>query len=160
MGMRRLLLMFVVVLVALFAVAAGVAWYLLENEDFLKAKLSAFVLEKTGRELAIEGKLRVDLGRATRVEAENIHFANAEWADEPEMARIGRLQLIVDVPSLFGKTPIIRLLAVEECSLDLLETATGAANGDVLADRPDEPRPAAKGGLQSFCWTPGFATAA
>jgi len=144
--MRRFLLMFLMVLIALFAVAAGVAWYLLENEDFLKARLSAFVLEQTGRELAVEGKLRVDLGRATRVEAENIHFANAEWADEPEMARIGRLQLIVDVPSLFGKTPIVRMLAVEECSLTLIEDEWGAANWDLLPARPEEPEPAPEDG--------------
>lgn len=145
--MRRFLLMFVLVLIALFAVTAGAAWYLLKNEDFLKSRLSAFVLEQTGRELAIDGILRVGLGRATSVEAENIRFANAEWADEPEMAQIGRLQLIVDVPSLFGKTPVIRLLAVESCSLNLVEREDGMANWDVLPASADPPEPPSGGGL-------------
>jgi len=141
MGMRRLLLIFVVVLVALLAVAAGVAWYLLENEDFLKAKLSAFVLEKTGRELAIDGALQVDLGRDTTVEAAGIRLANAASTDTPDMARIGHLKVTVDIPSLFGRTPMVRLLVVEDCSLDLVENESGEANWDLWPAAPAETKP-------------------
>jgi len=136
--MRRFLLKFVVVLVALFAVTAGLPWYLLENEDFLKSRLQAWVLDQTGRELTIDGALRVDLGRDTSVEAAGLRLANASWADAPDMARIGRLKVTVDVASLFGKPRVIRLLVFEDCSLDLVENDHGEANWDLWPEAPAE----------------------
>ena len=55
--MGRILLRLVLALVVLTAVTAGIAWYLLHDEDFLKARLSAFVLDRTGRELTVDVSL-------------------------------------------------------------------------------------------------------
>lgn len=145
--MRRILLALLALLLALAATAAGFVWYAAHSESFLKSRIHAFVLKKTGRELEIDGFLRLDLGRETSLEAEGIRFANADWADSPDMARIGHLQVIVDVPSLFGTTPIIRLIAVEDCFLTLAESEHGAANWDVLPGAADQPGPSAENGL-------------
>ena len=140
LNMRRILLALVALVVVLIAIAAGIAWYATQNESFLKSQIHALVLKKTGRELAIDGLLRLDLGRETSVEAEGIRFANAAWADNPEMARIGRLRVAVDVPSLFFETPIIRLLVVEDCALDLVKNGHGEANWDLWPQAPVETR--------------------
>lgn len=145
--MRRFLLIALSLLIVLFAVGAGAAWYLLNDEAFLKSRLSTFVLGQTGRELHIDGILRVDPGLATSVEAEGIRFANADWADEPDMARIGRLRVVIDIPSLFGKTPVIRLLDVADCSLTLVEREDGVANWDVLPESADSPKPPKSEGM-------------
>jgi uncharacterized protein involved in outer membrane biogenesis len=147
LNMRRILLALLALVVALIAIAAGFAWYATQNESFLKSQIHAFVLKQTGRELEIDGLLRLDLGRETTLEAEGIRFANAAWADNPEMARIGRLRVAIDVPSLFVETPIVRLLVVEDCSLDLVKNEHGEANWDLWPQAPVETRSPAESDL-------------
>jgi len=137
--MRRFLLISLSLLIALLAVGAGIGWYLLHDEAFLKSRLSAFVLEQTGRELTVDGPLTLTLGRATTVEAASIHFANASWAEEPEMAAVGRLRMVVDIPSLFGDKLVFPLLVVEDCSLSLVEQEDGRANWDILPESIEQP---------------------
>jgi hypothetical protein len=145
--MRRILLVVLVVLIVLVTITAGVAWYAVHDEAFLKSQLQALALKKTGRELRIDGPLRLGLGRKTTIEAEAVRFANAGWAEEPDMARIGRLRVVVDVPSLFGKTPIIELLAVDDCSLALVRREDGVANWVMLPPQADRPEPPTSTGM-------------
>jgi len=136
--MRRILLSMLVLLVTLVALTAGLAWYATHNEAFLKSQVEAFVLRKTGRELRIDGALRLALGRETTVEAEGIHFANASWADTSDMARIDRLRVDLDLPSLFNDAVVIPLLELEGCSLDLVKRDKGPANWDILPASAEE----------------------
>jgi hypothetical protein len=136
--MRRFLLISLSLLIALLAVGSGIGWYLLNDEAFLKSRLSAFVLKQTGRELTVDGPLTLTLGRATAVEAAGIHFANATWAEEPEMAAVGRLRMVVDIPSLFRDKPVFPLLVVEDCWLSLVEQEDGRANWDMLPESADQ----------------------
>jgi uncharacterized protein involved in outer membrane biogenesis len=139
---RRLLILLLALVVAAAATVA-IGWHLLQNEDFLKPRLAAFVLRETGRELAMDGPLRVHLGRETRIEASDLRLANAAWAEEPDMARIGRLVLALDTPSLFGETPVISLVSVEDCSLSLVEREDGTSNWEgLVAIAEEEPEAA------------------
>ena len=120
-------------------VATG--WYLAHNEAFLKARLSEFVLAKTGRELHVDGALLLDLGRETTIDAQGIRFQNAAWRDSPDMVSLGRLRVTVDVLSLFGDTPVIPSLLLEDCQIELVRNEVGVANWDVLpeAEAPTAP---------------------
>jgi len=140
--MRRFLLNKLMLLAVLVAVIIGAAWYLLQNEDFLKSQLSAYVLKKTGRELVVDGRLQLDLGRETIIEAQGIRFQNATWADSPEMLSLGRLRVALDVLSLLGDTPVIPSLLLEDCEIQLIENEVGAANWDVLPEAEAGPEPA------------------
>jgi uncharacterized protein involved in outer membrane biogenesis len=137
--MRRILLLPLFVLALVTAIGAGIAWYLLHDEDFLKARLSAFVLDRTGRELTVDGTLSLDLGRQTTIEARGVRFENAAWASPADMVSLGHVRVTIDVPSLFGEVPVIRSLLLEDCAVHLAENAEGAANWDVLAEASDEP---------------------
>jgi len=138
--MRRILLISFAILV-LFAVAgAGIAWYLLNDQDFLKARLSAAVLDQTGRDLVVDGPLRLDLGRQTTIEARGIRFSNADWADAADMVSLGRLRVTIDVPSLFDDVPVIPSLLLEDCDIRLEKNEAGEANWDVLPEARDEPK--------------------
>lgn len=147
--MRRILLISLAALVLVIVTGAGVGWYLLHDEDFLKARLHSFVMKRTGRNLEIEGPLEIALGRQATVEARAIRFQNATWAEPGDMVSLGHLQVTVDVPSLFGGPPVIRSLLLEDCDFRLQENEAGEANWDVLqkpAATPGE-RPAPSKGL-------------
>jgi uncharacterized protein involved in outer membrane biogenesis len=132
--MRRLLLISLTLLIVLVAVGAGIGWYLINDEAFLKSRLNAYVLKETGRQLSVDGPLRLIPGRETTVEAEGIRFANAVWADEPDMVRIGRLRVVIDMLSLFKDTIVIPVLSVEDCAVSLVEREKGPTNWDVLPE--------------------------
>ncbi len=147
--MRRIFLIVILALAVLLIVTAATAWFLLRNESFLKSQLGNIVLKQTGRELAVDGSLRLDLGRETTLEAHGIRFQNAEWAEKPDMVSLGRLLVTVDLPSLFDETPIIPHLAIEDCSIFLLKNGAGEANWDVLPEpeAKEEPPPPREGML-------------
>jgi len=147
--MRRFLLILLLSICVLASLVTGAAWYLLKDEAFLKQRLSAFVLQRTGRELALDGPLRLTLGRTTTFDARNIRLQNAAWAGEPDMASLGHLQLAVDIPSLLGDTPVLPLLLIEDCSISLSQNTDGTANWDLLpkSDEPAGPAPPSRNGL-------------
>ena len=139
--MRRYLLITVIALLLLITAVAGVGWYLLSNEVFLKSKLSSLTLRYTGRELTVEGPLQLSLGRETTLEAHEIHFANAAWADQPDMVAIGHLLISVDLPSLFGDKPIFPAFVLEDCNVLLTRNDSGEANWEMHPDTEPGPEP-------------------
>ncbi len=142
--MRRYFLITVTILLVLITATVGVGWYLLHDEAFLKSHLSTFTLRQTGRELTIEGPLRLSLGRETTLEARDIRFANASWADQPDMVAIGHLLITVDVPSLFSDKFIFPAFALDDCTIFLVKNDAGEANWDVLPETEPEPEPEKK----------------
>jgi uncharacterized protein involved in outer membrane biogenesis len=145
--MRRLILKILIVLIVLFAAILGIGWYLLEDEAFLKSQLSKLTLKYTGRELAINGPLLLDLGSEIRLEASDIHFANAEWAAHPDMASVGKLLISFEIASLFGPRYIFPDAAIDDCSVYLERNNDGVANwsmgpeGESQAEPEPEPEP-------------------
>jgi len=136
--MRRFLLIFLSLALALSALAVGVAWYLLHNETFLKSRLHSYILAQTGRELTVGQTLRLKIGRRLLVVAEDIRLQNAAWAGDPYMARIGHLRLVLDIPTLLADTTIVHSLRIEDCTIDLIETDAGATNWDDLMALGDD----------------------
>ena len=139
--MRRKILIAVLVLLVLFAVTVGVGWYLLQNESFLKSQLGSNSLKYTGRELTLNGPLKLSLGRVTTLEAHDIHFANANWADQPDMVAIGHLKISIELPSLFEDKPVFPDFVLEDCRVSLVRNTSGEANWDMLPDSGPKPEP-------------------
>jgi uncharacterized protein involved in outer membrane biogenesis len=132
--MRRFLLITFLTLTVLLIVTAGFGLYLVNDEEFLKSRLGSIALKYTGRELVIDGPLELSLGRETSLEANDIHFANAAWADEPDMVTIGHLKISVELSSLFSDRPVFPVFVLEECRVSLVKNDAGDANWDVLPD--------------------------
>ncbi|MCU0989123.1 MAG: AsmA family protein [Xanthomonadales bacterium] len=145
--MRRFLLLSLLSLIVLGAALLATGWYLLQDEDFLKARLHALVLQQTGRELAIDGPLRLDLGSESTIEARGIRLQNAAWADGDDMLAVGRLQFAVDLRSLFSDTPVIPSLQLEDCELLFARSADGASNWQLRADSAEAASDRAEPGL-------------
>jgi uncharacterized protein involved in outer membrane biogenesis len=148
--MRRALLISFLSLLVLGAALFVAGWYLLQDEDFLRARLHALVLKQTGRELAVDGPLRLDLGAESTVEARGIRLQNAAWADSGDMLSVGHLRLSVDLRSLFAGTPVIPSLLLEDCELLFAKAEDGASNWQLRPDSAEAAKDEAEPGLPAI----------
>lgn len=113
---------------------------LLWDWNWFKGPLERAVQARTGRVLQI-GNLDMDLGRTTTVRGDDIRFANASWAKQPQMASADRVELDIRIwPLLRGSVqmPEIRLSRPDV----LLQTAPRKGepgNWDFLGGGSGEP---------------------
>ncbi len=93
-------------------VAAIVVLILLWDWNWFKGPVERAVQARIGREFHIHGNFDVDLGSTTTLRGDSLTFANADWAEKPEMARADRAEVDIRVwPLLRGRfhLPEIRL---------------------------------------------------
>src|SRR3954452_1595097 len=93
-------------LVVLVVVILLVAPFLIPLDTY-KAKLVEQVKAATGRDLRIDGPVRLSIIPRLALGAEKIAFANAPGATSPEMARIAKLELVLRLwPLISGELAI------------------------------------------------------
>lgn len=113
--MRRFLKWLSGVLAALILLILLLA--LIFDWNWLRGPISRMVTDKTGRELAIHGDLKVNLGwPLTRIRAANVTFANPSWAKEKQMINVQEVEIRLDLPHLLKKElimPEVRLGGAE-----------------------------------------------
>lgn len=132
---------------ALLAVIAGLGVLatlvvgLVLKEGELRQALTDRAGAATGRDLSIEGDVTLDLLTWTpSIVAQEVTFGNPPWASRPEMARIGRLVLQVDLRAALRGTVRITGLSLEDVDLLLERDDGGRANWQLEA----APEPGAK----------------
>ena len=144
--MRRFLLITPLVLLVLVAVTVGVAYFLLKNEGFVKSQLNSQLLKYTGRELTVNGAAELQLGRVTRLEARDVHFQNADWSDEPNMASAGHLVVSIDLSTLFEDRIVFPEVVLDDCKVSVLRNDEDKLNWaigpeDAQEEPESEPEP-------------------
>src|SRR5580765_3202211 len=84
---------------SVFGIAAIALAIFIATLDQNKAKkyISAGVSKATGRQLSINGDLKLDLGWISRVSASEIQFQNAGWSKHPQMAEVGLFDVEIDL---------------------------------------------------------------
>src|SRR5258708_39139533 len=73
------------------------------DQNKAKEYISAGVTKATGRQLSINGDLKLDLGWISRVSVSKIKFENAGWSKHPQMAEIGNFDVQIDLWQLLTK---------------------------------------------------------
>jgi len=119
--------------VAIVVVGAAV---LIATLDQNKAKkyISASVSKATGRQLTINGDLKLDLGWISRVSANQIQFANADWSKQPQMAEIQDFEAEIDLWQLLTKFRlVIPAVTLSQPKLVLEKNSGGVANWEFRA---------------------------
>jgi hypothetical protein len=109
-------------------VVLAVTWLWTADLGVFKPQLERFITEKTGREFLIEGNFHVDLARHSSVIAEDVRFQNAGWADQEDMVTVGRVELRLDLWSLFDGPILIELIDVDGASVSLTNPEDGEPN--------------------------------
>ncbi|WP_115936042.1 AsmA family protein [Aestuariispira insulae] len=89
-------------LFVVFLAMAGIAVAVVLNLDYNEYRylVEAEVREATGRDLEIRGRMDVDLSLTPSIQLNDVHFANADWGSEKEMASLKRLDVKLDLMPL------------------------------------------------------------
>ena len=111
-----------VILLALIVLIALWDW------NWFKGPIERQVEARTGRTLSIKGDLDVDLGWTPVIRAGDVHFGNASWARQPEMASAAQLELSIDLRRLLRGEVRIPHLRLTEPQLDLEANPDGGGN--------------------------------
>lgn len=103
-------------------------WLVTADLGLFKPQVERFVTETAGRDFSIGGSFSVDIGRTSSVVAEQVRFQNADWADESDMATIGRVEIRVDFWSLFFGPVVVELIDIDDANIQLIRPDDGDPN--------------------------------
>ena len=146
--MKKLLVgLFGLVLVLAAAVLVGPSFV---DWNAYKAEIAAQAKAATGRDLVIEGDIRLDLLPAPALVAEDVRLANLAGASAPDMVRLKSLQVRLALGPLLTGTVQVETLKLIEPVIELETLADGRRNwvlgapGEAAA--PAAPTQAGEGG--------------
>jgi AsmA family protein len=115
------------------AIAAAIFFSTLDQNQ-AKKYISAGVSKATGRQLSINGDLKVDLGWISRVSASQIQFENAQWSKHPQMVEVGLVDVQIDLWQLLSEFRLVLpTVTISEPKVILEKNAEGSANWDFQA---------------------------
>ncbi len=132
---------------AVFLVALLITVLFLIPSDVYKTRLVAMVATKTGRTLVIDGPAHFTLFPGIGIDAEDVRFANAPWADKPDMSRAKHIRVSLQwLPLLHGELRINKFTLIHPI-LHLEVREDGIPNWDF--DPPEEATPSTSSAGQS-----------
>ena len=125
-------------------IVVALTWLWTADLGVFKPQVERLITEQTGRKFSIDGDFHVDLAHHSSVIAEDLHFQNADWADQADMITIGRIEVQLDLWSLFRGPIVIELIDVDDASISLVSLEDGDPNWVLPIEEqpsPDEPGP-------------------
>ncbi len=132
-------LVITLIVVAMLAIVLVAGGMLLPQSEWARGQLETRLSERLDGRAVSVGGLRVDWGFPLGIELEDVHVANADWAEEPTFFAAERVGLSLGVGALLrGKMDVSRL-ELEQPVVRLERRADGTNNWAVLkSDDPDD----------------------
>jgi uncharacterized protein involved in outer membrane biogenesis len=104
------------------------------DQKMAKKYISAGVSKATGRQLSINGDLKLDLGWISRLSASEIQFQNADWSKHPQMAEVGLFDVEIDLWQLIRHFRVVLpTVTISQPRVVLEKNAEGSANWEFRA---------------------------
>jgi AsmA protein len=120
-----------VLLIVLFIAIFGWNW--------LRGPIERMTLDKTGRELAIDGDLELKLGwPLPRIHARAVTFANPPWAKEKQMVAADAVEIVIDLPQLLLRNIVLPEVHLERPVVFLEQGTGGRKNWLLDVNQQDE----------------------
>lgn len=136
---KRVLIGIAGVLGVILALAAvGIAFL----PRWLRGSVERAAREATGRELTIGGPFELALSLTPTLTAGDVTLANASWGSKPYLFRAGRLEITVELSSLWAGPVRVRELAIDDVRVFLERDRDGKANWAFDVKPPPIPPPA------------------
>jgi len=104
-----------------------------------KDTIESQVTELTGRQLKIDGNLRIDWSLQPFIELEKVKFANASWGRQPQMLSVDLLQLEIYLRPLLDNVLHVEKILLEGVDLSVETNADGVNNWQLEKFSTDEP---------------------
>jgi uncharacterized protein involved in outer membrane biogenesis len=124
--LRIALLTFVAAVLLLVASAAALLAFL-NDADY--RRIATWLAEReTGRRVTIGWPFSFQLSLEPTLAASDVRVANAAWTSQPDLARIGHLEVQVALRPLLSGTLLIPHLALEDADFELERNADGMPN--------------------------------
>src|SRR5229473_693212 len=124
--MKKLLIAIAVVVVLVIAAALIIPFVI--PTDTYKQQLIARVKDATGRDLRVDGKMSFSLFPVVGLEANNVSFSNPPGAASKDMAKLGKLQVALQVLPLLHRDIEIKRLVLVDPVIDLEIDKQGRPN--------------------------------
>src|ERR1700680_1677560 len=96
--------------------------------NLLRGPIASYFSLQLGRPVAIAGDLNVRLGWTPRIEVDDVSIGNAPWSEEPQMVHVQRMNLRVELVSLFAGALVVPDVELVEPQVLLEKNKDGAAN--------------------------------
>lgn len=96
--------------------------------NLLRGPIAGYFAHQLGRPVAIAGDLKVKLGWTPRIQVDDVSIGNASWATDPQMVHVRRMDLRVELLSLFAGVPVVPAIELAEPLLLLEKNNDGAPN--------------------------------
>ena len=127
---------FLLIFAAAIAIVVGgaIAFLLTADLDDYKHHVEAAVQNLTGRTLELKGRVDLRLGTRASLEIIDARFGNPPWASNPDMARVGRAKVAINLRTLLRGPLLVELIELEDAELHLEALEDGRNNwtfGDV-----------------------------
>ena len=129
MNIRKLIIISPLGLLLL--VGLVMTWFL-ADDAWIKGKIEETVSEKTGRSFLIDGPFSLDWSANPVLTAEDVHFSNPSWAENPDLAKLGKLEVSVDLFSVFEDQFRINYITVNGLVIALEERDSGEKSWDMF----------------------------
>jgi AsmA family protein len=109
--------------------------------NMLRGPIAQWVSEETRREFAIDGDFEGSLSMHPWFTAREIRLGNSDWGSEPDMVRIDRLDVRLDLRALIRGRTVITDLHVHGAEIQLEADEEGRVNWELgqPEERSDEP---------------------
>ena len=135
--MWRFFKYFLLSLLGILLLGIGFAWWLIEDGAWIRAKTEQIVTDISGRPFAIGGELDLDVSLNPGVVLNDLRLANAPWADGPDMARVERLAVSINLMSVFSDQLVIHFIEADGVALMLAENEAGDANWELFSEKSE-----------------------
>src|SRR5215471_1605760 len=113
---------------------ATAIFFLTLDQNQAKKYISAGVSKATGRQLSINGNLKLDLGWISRLSASQIQFQNAQWSKHPQMVEVELFDVQIDLWQLLSQfRMVLPTVTISQPKVILEKNAEGSANWEFQA---------------------------
>jgi uncharacterized protein involved in outer membrane biogenesis len=136
--MTKRLKIILIILGCLVLLGAAGTWYAASAVDPIKLTklLATSVKAATGRDLKIDGPVKLSFFPRISVSAEQLSLSNATWADTPEMLTVKRIELDIKTLPLLSKRIEIASVKLAGLELFLQKNASGKVSWDIDSGTP------------------------
>lgn len=115
--MRKILIGTLLLIVFLVGIAVALPFFL--PREMIKAEVERRVSAELGRAFTIEGPLTFRPWRPFALTLGDVRLANPDWAEQPNLARVARVELEVDALAYLDGTIALERLVIEQPVLAL-----------------------------------------